>query len=481
MEGMIGSNKSLKLLFFQTMFGPSVLDRTMVIMSHADAVFKDKSIDEYLAAEGEQPDSHLFNFIVRDAGRRVVAISNLTENWPSYKTERQRLTVLNCIMQMVKRGDDAYTNDIFLEAQELRSNARRNFQNERKELLARNHVLADENSSSKIKALDSRLTTTEREVAIERIKASSKFARDLNTDIICTIFEVFESTVTWWIENGEVSRNDYLLLKANILSPKLKKKVDKVIRTLTDAEQKYYQEHEREIRKAFLKYIFENENYLRELVAKNQKLLKCFPAASTVLAEGRGLVRMDALEVGDRVLTVSKDGTVSFEDIFFFSHLDKHTRNIFLLVTTETGEQITISPLHLIPVKTGDSPSMFSLIPSGELRPGDTVFIAQTKTHPPSLGIAKVSSITTVVREGLYCPHTSSGSVFVDNVLSSCYTTVVPARLAHALLRPVYWLYQWLPTRCFNWLVRYDEVTGIPGILTYVRKLFVVGYSHVTN
>ena len=181
---------------------------------------------------------------------------------------------------------------------------------------------------------------------------------------------------------------------------------------------------------------------------------------------------MDAPEVGDHVLPASKDGPVRFEESFFFSYRDKHTRNIFLLVTTENGKQITISPLHLIPVNINGCP-MFTLIPARELRVGNVIFTAQTKTRTPSLGIAKVSSITMVVREGLYCPHTSSGSVFVNNVLSSCYTTVVPVCLAHAFLRPVYWMYQWLPTRCFNWLVRYDKVTGIPGILTHVRKLFM--------
>ena len=125
------------------LFGHSVLCRTMVILTHADAVFKERSIDEYLADEGKQPDSHLVDLIVRQAGRRVVAISNDTKNWPPYKTEQQRLTILNCIMQMVKGGDEAYTNDTFLEAQELRSNARANFQNEKKELLVRNHALSD--------------------------------------------------------------------------------------------------------------------------------------------------------------------------------------------------------------------------------------------------------------------------------------------------------------------------------------------------
>ncbi len=462
------------MLFFQELFGPSVLNRTMVILSHADAVFKEKSIDRYLAEEAKQSDSHLYNFIVREAGRRVVAISNLTQDWPPYKVDQQRCTILNCLMQMVKDSDnEAYTNDTFVDAQELKSNARRNFLEEKKELLGRTQLLLNGESSLKIKGLDSGLTATERKEAIERIKASSKSLRDLNTEIISTIFEVLESTVERWIENGEVSVEDYLLLQSNRLSKKLKKKVDKVIRTLSDREQEYYKAHESAIKKALVKYVLENEDSLRRLVEKNKKLLRiCFPADSTVLVEGRGLTRMDALEVGDRVLTAGDDGTVRFEDIFFFSHRDRHTTSVFLLVRTETGEQITLSPLHLIPVNINGCP-MFTLIPARELRPGDTVFIAQTKTHTPSLGIAKVSSITMVVREGLYCPHTSSGSVFVDNILSSCYTTVVPARLAHALLRPVYWLYQWLPTRCFNWLVCYDEVTGYPGVLTHVRKLFI--------
>ena len=456
------------------LFGPSVLNRMMVIFSHADAVFKEKSIDQYLADEGKHPDSHLYNFIVREAGRRVVAISNLTNNWPVYKIEQQRRIILNWIMQMVKDGDnDVYTNDTFVEAQELKGKARRNFQNEKKFLLAKVQSLSDGNASLEIKKLDSGLTFAKREEAIERIKASSKTLRDLNTEIICTIFEVLEFAATRWIENGEVSFEDYLLLKSKTLSKKLKKKVDKVIRTLTDREQEYYMEHEHAIRKALVKYVLDNESSLRVLVARNEKLLICFPAASTVVTEGKGLVRMDELEVGDRVLTPAEDGTVHFEDIFFFSHRDRHTRNIFLLVATESGEQITISPLHLIHVKTVDPPNTFTLIPARKLCPGDTVFISQKQTYTPSLSTAKVSSISTVVREGLYCPHTSSGSVFVDNVLSSCYTTVVPARLAHALLRPVYWLYQWLPTRYFNWLVRYDEVTGIPGILTHARKLFI--------
>ncbi len=110
------------IYIFQEMFGPSVLSRTMVILSHADAVFKEKSIDQYLAEEAKEPDSHLYNFIVKEADRRVVAISNLTQNWPPYKIEQQRRTILNCIMQMAKDGNnDVYTNETFVQHRNRKS------------------------------------------------------------------------------------------------------------------------------------------------------------------------------------------------------------------------------------------------------------------------------------------------------------------------------------------------------------------------
>ncbi len=198
-----------KLLFLQWLFGPSVLNRTMAVLSHADAVLKEKSIDQYLADEGKQPDSYLYNFIVRETGRRVVAISNNTKHWPVYKIEQQRRIILNCIMQTVKDGDnEAYTNETFLEAQEIKRNARQNF------LLKKAQLLSDRNVSLRITNLDSgQWTAANREEAIERIKASSKSLGGLNTEIICTIFEVLESTAERWIENGEVSFEDYLLLK----------------------------------------------------------------------------------------------------------------------------------------------------------------------------------------------------------------------------------------------------------------------------
>jgi hypothetical protein len=44
----------------------------------------------------------------------------------------------------------------------------------------------------------------------------------------------------------------------------------------------------------------------------------CFPAAATVQVRGRGAVRMEALRVGDAVLSVGHAGVLEFQDVYFF-------------------------------------------------------------------------------------------------------------------------------------------------------------------
>jgi hypothetical protein len=45
---------------------------------------------------------------------------------------------------------------------------------------------------------------------------------------------------------------------------------------------------------------------------------QCFPADATVQVRGRGAVRMDALRVGDAVLSVGYSGALEFQDVYFF-------------------------------------------------------------------------------------------------------------------------------------------------------------------
>ncbi len=107
------------------------------------------------------------------------------------------------------------------------------------------------------------------------------------------------------------------------------------------------------------------------------------------------------------------------------------------------GKKITLSSNHLIPIN-----KINALKPARDIRVGDNIFVVTTaaagkKSHV----IDTVVDVDTVIAEGLYWPHTASGTLMVDGVLVSCYTTVLPVWVQHFLVTPLAWLYKWLPYR----------------------------------
>ena len=53
-----------------------------------------------------------------------------------------------------------------------------------------------------------------------------------------------------------------------------------------------------------------------------------------------------------------------------------------------------------------------------------------------------VTAVATEWAEGFYNPHTMTGDIVVDGILTSTYTDAVAPSLAHALLWPVRMLYE---------------------------------------
>lgn len=60
-----------------------------------------------------------------------------------------------------------------------------------------------------------------------------------------------------------------------------------------------------------------------------------------------------------------------------------------------------------------------------------------TRKQNPFSTVLTVTHVSDVWDQGLYNPHTTSGSLLVNGVAVSCYTSAVPFRMAHALLTPV--------------------------------------------
>lgn len=153
----------------------------------------------------------------------------------------------------------------------------------------------------------------------------------------------------------------------------------------------------------------------------------CFPGFSTVVTQERGRIPMHSLRVGEHVWVENyvHNGEEKhvYSPVYFFSHSERYNRYRYYTVYLSTGWNITLSEGHYVHTTSSGMQS------TGHLRIGD------------SLISGMIVDIRRGVAAGLYAPHTRHGSLLVDGVFVSTYTTAVPPRVAHQALVPLRALY----------------------------------------
>jgi Hint module len=145
----------------------------------------------------------------------------------------------------------------------------------------------------------------------------------------------------------------------------------------------------------------------------------CFPADATVQLETGVTVAMSSLSIGDSVSV----GVGIFSRVFGFTHMDPSAVCIFLTLSTASGAAIRLTPGHFI-YSNGD------LVPASAVAVGDSLELSSGE-------VSAITSITTGFATGLFNPQTLEGSIVVDGVRASTYTTTVEPAFAHAALTPV--------------------------------------------
>jgi hypothetical protein len=152
----------------------------------------------------------------------------------------------------------------------------------------------------------------------------------------------------------------------------------------------------------------------------------CFSAENTLEVQGKGLVRMDALQVGDSVKT--KDNT--FSRVYSLGHLDRDVETDFLQIHAQGLDRpLEISHDHFLFIN-------HKLDRAGNAKVGDIDGVDHKH---------RVTEIIPVKRRGFYAPTTESGTLEVSGVLSSCYVPWLPdlhlpvwfqAYVFHVILAP---------------------------------------------
>lgn len=151
--------------------------------------------------------------------------------------------------------------------------------------------------------------------------------------------------------------------------------------------------------------------------------------------------------VGDFVASGYDDvsGAVQYSRIYAFSHADRTAISAtpLVVITTAANLSLTLTQGHLVPVREASrlaekgrersSAAYARLVAASEVRERkDAVFDARLFRWVP---VSVVRRRSAVGRDsGLYNPHTEAGSIIVDGIVVSCYTTAVSRWQADIML-----------------------------------------------
>jgi len=129
----------------------------------------------------------------------------------------------------------------------------------------------------------------------------------------------------------------------------------------------------------------------------------CFSLTNTVEVQGKGLVSIDSLQIGDLV----RAGSNRFSRVYSFIHLDHDAEANFLQIHTAGWDTpLEMTPEHMVFVDG-------TAVRASQVKVGDI------------LGENKVSAIKPIKRRGVFAPVTESGDIVVSGALASSYAAVV--------------------------------------------------------
>ena len=138
----------------------------------------------------------------------------------------------------------------------------------------------------------------------------------------------------------------------------------------------------------------------------------CFSPEATVMVERKGPVAMKDLSQGDYVLTSNN----KYEPVYAFGHRHTEKTTEFVQIETTTNGKPNPNPLemtgqHLVFLQGKSNPVRADSIKVGDILQGEG-------------GVpAVVTHLDTVTRDGLYGPLTVGGTIVVDGIVASSYTS----------------------------------------------------------
>ena len=149
----------------------------------------------------------------------------------------------------------------------------------------------------------------------------------------------------------------------------------------------------------------------------------CYPGSAIIYDSNSRARRIESLQVGDKVLVITKNDIQS-DSVITFIHRQPEVVEEFLKIVTTKEKILLITADHLLFVELM---GQATAIPARDVKIGDTVYVRGSHGSETDL----VRSISTVYEKGAYAPVTLSGTILVNDVHTSCYFDVLSHEWSH--------------------------------------------------
>ncbi|KRX59485.1 Warthog protein 1 [Trichinella sp. T9] len=154
-------------------------------------------------------------------------------------------------------------------------------------------------------------------------------------------------------------------------------------------------------------------------MVENGGRARCFHGDDWVLTTDGRMQMKHLLQKKDaQVLTRSENGHLEYSPVMTWIHAQKETKAQFINLETESGHRLSLTPLHMIYQTDCDGKEM--VLMAEKVAVGKCIYV---KADNDKLVESKVVSTSKVVKTGIYSPITTSGSIVVNDVLASCFST----------------------------------------------------------
>ena len=160
----------------------------------------------------------------------------------------------------------------------------------------------------------------------------------------------------------------------------------------------------------------------------------CFPGDATVFVDNGETKTMEQLRIGDKVLTQSASGDLTYSKVIMFldSKPDAVIDNYIEIETENPKRRIELTHKHLI-YKSEDGQN-FQATFAENVKAGD--IIKALSSDGSSIVTTSVSKIKLKLNYGAFAPLTEEGTVLVNGIMASCYALTENHSMAHLSFLP---------------------------------------------